>query len=73
VKTPATKKAKDTARDTAPRLPISVSIYVEDGKLSAIRFSPEAAAKISRAKGFPHYELSGQEKRDKLRKLIDYD
>lgn len=61
-------------RDDGPRLPISVCINVEaDGKLSAFRFSPEAAAKISRAKGFPHYALSREEKKDKLRKLIDYD
>jgi hypothetical protein len=60
--------------ETAPRLPISVCINVgANGKLSAIRFSPEAAAKISRAKGFPHYDLSPEEKRGKLRKLLDYD
>jgi hypothetical protein len=73
VKTPATKKAKDTAREITPRLPISVCINVEDNRLTTVRVSPEAAAKISRVRGFPHYELSRQEKRDKLRKLIDYD
>jgi hypothetical protein len=67
------KRKNEAAGDAAPRLPISVSINVENGKLSAIRFSPEAAAKISRAKGFPHYVLSREEKKDKLRKLIDYD
>ena len=60
-------------RGTAPRLPISVCINVEGNKLTAVRFSPEAAAKISRAKGFPHYDLSPEEKEDKLRKLLDYD
>jgi hypothetical protein len=61
-------------RDATPGLPISVCINVEaDGKLPAFRFSPEAAAKISRAKGFPHYALSREEKKGKLRKLIDYD
>jgi len=60
--------------DTSPRLPISLSINVgAAGKLSAIRFSPEAAAKISRAKGFPHYDLSPQDKIDKLCKLLGYD
>ena len=29
-------------------------------------FSPEAAAKIPEAKGFPHYDLSREEKKDKL-------
>lgn len=67
------RKKNEPDRDTTPRLSISVSINVEDGKLSAIRFSPEAAAKISRAKGFPHYALSREEKKDKLRKLLDYD
>jgi hypothetical protein len=67
------KRKNEAAGEAAPRLPISVSINVENGKLSAIRFSPEAAAKISRAKGFPHYVLSREEKKDKLRKLIDYD
>lgn len=61
-------------RDATPSLPMSVCINVEaDGKLSAFRFSPEAAAKISRAKGFPRYALSREQKKDKLRKLIDYD
>jgi hypothetical protein len=61
-------------RDTTPGLPISVCINVEaESKLTAFRFSPEAAAKISRVKGFPHYALSREEKKDKLRKLIDYD
>jgi hypothetical protein len=65
---------KDEAdRDTAPRLPISVCINVEGNRLTAVRFSPEAAAKISRERGFPHYDLSPEEKRDKLRKLLDYD
>jgi hypothetical protein len=65
---------KDEAdRDTAPRLPISVCINVEGNRLNAVRFSPEAAAKISRAKGFPHYDVSPEEKRDKLRKLLEYD
>ena len=68
------KKKNEADRDTAPRLPISVCINVgADGKLSAVRVSPEAAAKISRVKGFPHYDLSPEEKRDKLRKLLDYD
>jgi hypothetical protein len=60
-------------RDTAPRLPISICINVEGNKLTAVRVSPEAAAKISRAKGFPHYDLSPEEKEDKLRKLLAYD
>jgi hypothetical protein len=60
-------------RDTAPRLPISVCINVEGNRLTAIRVSPEAAAKISRAKGFPHYNLSPEEKRGKLLKLLAYD
>ena len=68
------REKNEADRDSAPRLPISVCINVgTDGKLSAIRFSPEAAAKISRAKGFPHYDVSPEEKRDKLRKLLDYD
>ena len=68
------KHLRRESRDTASRLPISVSINVEaDGKLSAIRFSPKAAAKISRAKGFPHDDLSRAEKRDKLRKLLCHD
>jgi hypothetical protein len=68
------KKKNEADRDTGPRLPISVSINVEaDGKLSAIRFSAKAAAKIARAKGFPHDDLNRTEKRDKLRKLLCYD
>jgi hypothetical protein len=68
------RKKNEADRDTSPNIPISVCINVgADGKLSAIRFSPEAAAKISRAKGFPHYDLSPEEKRDKLCKLLDYD
>src|SRR5271155_2679053 len=60
-------------RDIAPRLPISVSINVEGNKLTTVRVSPEAAAKISRVRGFPHYDLSREEKKDKLSKLLDYD
>ncbi len=60
-------------RDTGPRLPISVCISFEGNKPTAVRVSPEAAAKISRVRGFPHYALSREEKKDKLRKLIDYD
>jgi DNA methylase len=67
------KKKKEADLDAAPRLPISVSINVESNKLTAIRLSPEAAAKISRRRGFPHYDLSRDEKRNKLRKLLDYD
>jgi hypothetical protein len=67
------KKKNEADRDTAPRLPISVCINVEGNRLTAVRVSPEAAAKVSRVKGFPHYDLSPEEKRDKLRKLIDYD
>jgi DNA methylase len=67
-------KAPRTAdRDDGPKLPISVCINIEGNKLGSVRFSPEAAAKISRAEGFPHYALSREEKEDKLRKLIDYD
>jgi hypothetical protein len=67
------REKNDADRDTAPRLPISVCINVEGNRLTAVRVSPEAAAKISRAKGFPHHDLSPEEKRDKLRKLLDYD
>jgi hypothetical protein len=67
------REKNEADRDTAPRLPISVCINVEGNRLTAVRFSPEAAAKISRAKGFPHYDLSPEEKRGKLRKLLDYD
>jgi hypothetical protein len=68
------RKKNEADRDTSPKLPISVCINVgADGKLSAIRFSPEAAAKISRAKGFPHHDLSPEEKSDTLRKLLEYD
>ncbi len=60
-------------RDATPILPISVCINVEaDGKLSAIRFSPEAAAKISRERGLDD-DLSSEKKKAKLRKLLDYD
>jgi hypothetical protein len=38
-----------------------------------VRFAPHAAARAWRAKGFPHYSLSSEERVDKLRKLIDYD
>jgi hypothetical protein len=67
------KKKNEADRDTAPTLPIIVCINVEGNKLTAVRVSPEAAAKVSRVKGFPHYDLSPEEKRDKLRKLLDYD
>jgi hypothetical protein len=67
------KRKNEAAGDAAPRLPISVCINVEGNKLTAVRVSPEAAAKISRVKGFPHYDLSPEEKRDELRKLLDYD
>ena len=67
------EKKNEADRDTAPRLPISVCIDAEGNKGTAVRVSPEAAAKISRAKGFPHYDLSAGEKKDKLRKLLDYD
>jgi hypothetical protein len=67
------KKKNEADRDTAPRLPISVCINVEGNKLSAVRVSPEAAAKISRVKGFPYYVLSRAQKKDKLRKLLNYD
>lgn len=68
------KKKNEADVDAAPRLPISVSINVDaDGKLSAIRFSPEASAKICRTKGFPYYELSRAQKKDMLGKLLDYD
>ncbi len=65
--------AKKNEADGGPRLPISVCINVEGNEFKAIRVSPEAAAKVSRVKGFPHYDLSSEEKRDKLRKLLDYD
>ena len=67
------REENEADRDTAPKPSISVCINVEGNTLTAVRFSPEAAAKISRAKGFPHYNLSPEEKRDKLRKLLDYD
>jgi len=59
--------------DTVPSLPIGVCISFEDNKPTTVRFSPEAAAKISRAKGFPHDHLSRAEKKDKLEKLLRYD
>jgi hypothetical protein len=67
------KKKNEADGDAAPRLPISVCINVDaDGELTAVRFSPEAAAKVSRVRGF-HYGLSPEKKRHKLRKLLDYD
>jgi hypothetical protein len=67
------KHPRGESQETAPALPISVCINVEGNRLTAVRFSPESAAKIARAKGFPHYDLSPEEKEDKLRKLLDYD
>jgi len=64
---------RNADRHTAPRLPLSVCINVEGNKLTAVRFSPEAAAKISKLSGFPDHDLSLEEKRDKLHKLLDYD
>lgn len=67
------KKKDEADGDAAPRLPISVCVNVEgDCKLTAIRFSPEAAAKIARAKGLRN-DLSRAKKKDKLRKLLDFD
>jgi len=66
------KHLRGESQETAPALPISICINVEGNKLTTVRVSPEAAAKISRVRGFPHYDLSREEKKDKLRKLLDY-